>query len=130
MTFEATTKSRDPDSIAPDTLEVRLLLGLEAGGMAHFTVRPHATGRAVVHGTVEELWYFTTGRGQMWLSDRSASTVIEVGPGTCVSIPVGTKFQVRNLEGVPLEAVGVTMPPWPGSGEATVVEGEWKASDD
>jgi mannose-6-phosphate isomerase-like protein (cupin superfamily) len=36
-----------------------------------------------------------------------------------------TAFQVRSLGDAPLAAVGVTMPPWPGEGEAAVVDGVW-----
>ena len=50
---------------------------------------------------------------------------MEVRPGVCISIPVGTEFQFRAANGEPLAAVGATMPPWPGEGEAALVEGPW-----
>jgi hypothetical protein len=57
-----------PDAIAPDLMEVRLLAGIAAGGMAHFRMPPRTVGRAVRHRTVEELWFFTAGAGRMWLA--------------------------------------------------------------
>ena len=48
-------------------------------------------------------------------------------PGTCLSIPAGTHFQFRTDGDGPLAAVGVTMPPWPGDGEAYDVPGAWPA---
>jgi mannose-6-phosphate isomerase-like protein (cupin superfamily) len=44
-----------------------------------------------------------------------------------VSIPAGTHFQFRSVVDGPLAAVGVTMPPWPGPGEAYDVPGAWTA---
>ena len=46
-------------------------------------------------------------------------------PGVCITIPVGTHFQFHATEGEALRAVGVTMPPWPGPGEADPVPGKW-----
>jgi mannose-6-phosphate isomerase-like protein (cupin superfamily) len=42
-----------------------------------------------------------------------------------LSIRAGTHFQFRSDGAEPLEAVAVTMPPWPGEGEATIVAGKW-----
>jgi mannose-6-phosphate isomerase-like protein (cupin superfamily) len=117
----------EPDAIAPDGSRVRVLLATERGSMAHFSLAPGQTSAAVVHRTVEELWYFLEGRGEMWLRSGERSEVVEVEPGVCVSIPVGTEFQFRSLGEDPLAAVGVTMPPWPGDAEAVPVEGPWEA---
>ena len=43
--------------VAPDGSNVRVLLGLEAGGMAHFELAAGGISRAIVHRTVEEIWY-------------------------------------------------------------------------
>jgi mannose-6-phosphate isomerase-like protein (cupin superfamily) len=43
-----------------------------------------------------------------------------------ITIPTGAKFQFRNDGDEPLEAIGVTMPPWPGADEAIEVEGVWQ----
>jgi mannose-6-phosphate isomerase-like protein (cupin superfamily) len=52
---------------------------------------------------------------------------VDLRPGTCLSIPPGTHFQFRAAGGGLLTAVGVTMPPWPGDGEAYEVPGAWPA---
>ena len=74
---------------------------------------------------VDELWYFVAGRGRMWRKDKDAESVVEVSPGMSLDIPVGTDFQFRSDGDEPLEAVGVTMPPWPGPQEAVFVDGAW-----
>ena len=125
MTFQAKSVPDVPDAIAPDGLEVRLLVQLTSGSMAHFTVAPGGVGKAVTHRTVDELWYFVSGPGEMWLADAERTEVVTVSAGTSVSLPQGTRFQVRNMSEEPLRAVGVTMPPWPGEQEAVVVDGTW-----
>ena len=45
--------------------------------------------------------------------------------GITLTLPVGTHFQFRSSGSEPLAAIGVTMPPWPGDGEAFEVEGKW-----
>jgi mannose-6-phosphate isomerase-like protein (cupin superfamily) len=117
-----------PDAVAPDGSEVRRLLALGAGSMAHFTLAPGQTSLAVVHRTVEEIWYFVGGRGEMWRKLGDDEDVVTVEPGVCITIPLGTRFQFRSLGAEPLEAVGVTMPPWPGDGEAYEVAGTWPST--
>ena len=113
------------DAVAPDGSDVRILLGLTGGGMAHFELAPGATSKAVTHRTVEEIWYFLSGRGQMWRKQGEQTDIVDLGPGKCLTIPQGTHFQFRSQGDEPLAAVGVTMPPWPGKKEAVVVSGEW-----
>jgi mannose-6-phosphate isomerase-like protein (cupin superfamily) len=116
------------DAVAPDGSDVRVLLGLERGGMAHFELAPGQTSTAVAHRTVEEIWYFLTGRGEMWRKQDGREEVVPVEAGVCLTIPLGTHFQFRSFGDEPLAAVGVTMPPWPGEGEAFEVEGKWEAT--
>ncbi len=72
MTSFATKRlPREPDVVAPDGSDVRILVSLRGGGMARFTLAPGETSPE------------------------------------------------------PLAAIGVTMPPWPGDGEASAVEGRW-----
>lgn len=96
--------------------------------MAQFSLPAGAVSRAVAHRTVEEVWYFVAGRGRMWRRQGEHEEVVEVGPGTSVSIPVGTRFQFRSDSDEPLVAVGTTMPPWPGEDEAYDVLGPWHAT--
>jgi mannose-6-phosphate isomerase-like protein (cupin superfamily) len=114
-----------PDVMAPDGSDVRFLLGLSGGGMAHFELAPGKTSIAVAHRTVEEIWYFLTGRGEMWRKQGECEEIVPVEPGVCITIPLGTQFQFRSVGQEPLAAVAVTMPPWPGDGEAYFVEGKW-----
>jgi mannose-6-phosphate isomerase-like protein (cupin superfamily) len=114
------------DAVAPDGSDVRLLLGLGAGGMAHFELGPGETSTAVTHRTVEEIWFFLSGRGEMWRQQDGQSETVDVYAGVCLTIPLGTRFQFRSFGYEPLSAIGVTMPPWPGEGEAVVVTGQWQ----
>ena len=124
--YESKRLPVDKDAIAPDGSDVRLLLGLSAGGMAHFELPPGETSTAVTHNTVEEIWFFLSGRGEMWLKAEAKEKVVAVETGVCLTIPLGTHFQFRSFGYQPLAAIGVTMPPWPGEGEAIVVEGKWQ----
>jgi mannose-6-phosphate isomerase-like protein (cupin superfamily) len=114
-----------PDVVAPDGSDVRVLLGLGGGGMAHFTLAPGETSTAVVHRTVEEIWFVLSGRGQMWRRQDERAGIVELVAGVCLTIPLGTAFQFRAIGEEPLVAVAVTMPPWPGEGEAVAVAGAW-----
>jgi len=114
------------DVIAPDGSDVRVLLGLARGGMAHFVLAPGQISTAVTHRTVEEIWYVLSGRGEMWRRQGEREDVVAMEPGMCLTIPLGTHFQFRSLGPDELAAVAVTMPPWPGDGEALVVAGKWQ----
>lgn len=124
--FETKEVPKNPDAVAPDGSDVRILLGLKGGGMAHFSLRPGATSRAVTHRTVEEIWYFVSGQGEMWRKQDGQEQIVEVFPGVCLTIPLGTSFQFRCTGKDPLEAIGITMPPWPGKEEAVLLEGPWR----
>jgi mannose-6-phosphate isomerase-like protein (cupin superfamily) len=93
--------------------------------MAHFELGPDLVSKAVTHRTVEEIWFFLSGRGQMWRLQNGHSEIVDVYPGVSLTIPQGTRFQFRSFGYEPLAAVGVTMPPWPGEEEAILVTGEW-----
>jgi mannose-6-phosphate isomerase-like protein (cupin superfamily) len=125
MRFETKRLSAEPDVIAPDGSEVRVLCQLSRGGLAAFALSPKAVSKAVTHRTIEEIWYFTSGNGRMWRKLGELEEVVEVCPGISISIPTGTHFQFR-CDGVePLVAIGATMPPWPGDEEAVPVQGRW-----
>ena len=114
-----------PSAIAPDGSDVRVLLRLSGGSLAHFELGPGETSVAVAARTVEEIWYFLGGRGEMWRKLEDREEVVSVDAGVCITIPVGTHFQFRSFGYEPLAAIGVTMPPWPGEGEAYEVQGKW-----
>ena len=115
-----------PDAIAPDGSQVRTLLRLDGGSLAHFELAPGLTSHAVAHRTVDEIWFFVGGRGEMWRKAGDHEQVVTVEAGVCITIPVGTHFQFRSLGDQALAAVSITMPPWPGDGEAVVVSGTWE----
>ena len=114
-----------PDAMAPDGSEVRLLAAASRGSMAHFKLLPGQVSQAVAHHTVEELWFIVKGHGRMWRKLAEIEQTIDIGPGISLSIPLGTHFQFRCDGDAPLEAIGVTMPPWSGLDEAYEVKGAW-----
>jgi len=114
--------------VAPDGSDVRVLLILRGGGMAHFQLGSGETSKATTHRTVEEIWFFLTGRGEMWRELEGKAEIVEISPGLCLTIPLGTRFQFRSVDDEPLSALGVTMPPWPGEGEAILVDGPWQST--
>lgn len=128
MVFDTKRISREPDAIAPDGSEVRILCQVPGGSMAHFMLPSEAVSRAVAHRTVAEVWYFISGHGLMWRRIGEHEEIVEIGSGVSVNIPLGTHFQFRSDTRKPLSAVAVTMPPWPGEGEAYAVEGPWEAT--
>jgi mannose-6-phosphate isomerase-like protein (cupin superfamily) len=129
LRFDTMRLPGERDVIAPDGSDVRVLLGLTGGSMAHFELAPGRTSGAVAHRTVDEIWYVLTGRGQMWRRQADREETVELAPGTCLSIPAGTHFQFRATGDGSLAAVAVTMPPWPGEGEAYQVPGAWPADE-
>ncbi len=118
----------DPSTTAPDGSEVRVLLSLGGGSMAHFRLGQGQVSSAVAHRTVDELWYVVAGAGHLWRSQTGAESVDALMPGVCVTIPQGTHFQFRAAPDESLEIVAVTMPPWPGNDEAYLVPGAWSPS--
>jgi mannose-6-phosphate isomerase-like protein (cupin superfamily) len=113
------------DVKAPDGSDVRLLASSKRGSMAHFSLAPGQVSEAVVHKTVEELWYVIAGQGQIWRKHYAHVEVTELEHSLSLSIPVDTHFQFRCTSEQALEIVAVTMPPWPGEDEAQLVEGYW-----
>jgi mannose-6-phosphate isomerase-like protein (cupin superfamily) len=120
-----TTSMPEEFETAPDGSEVRPLLKSGGGSFAYCTLPAGCTSLAVRHRTVEEIWYFNSGTGEMWRKQGDREEVVEVGPGVCLTIPLGTHFQFRNTGEEPLCSLIATMPPWPGSQEAVRVEGRW-----
>jgi mannose-6-phosphate isomerase-like protein (cupin superfamily) len=114
-----------PDVTAPDGSHVRILCALERGSMAHFTLAPGMVSKAVRHRSVEEIWYIIAGTGQMWRTNADGESIVDLHPGLSLTIPAGASFQFRSDGPPDLEAVAITMPPWPGMDEAQFVDGKW-----
>src|SRR5205823_13148538 len=93
MGFETKRIHDEPDAIAPDGCEVRVLCQLSRGGLAVFSLPPNAISRAVAYHTVEEVWFIISGYGRMWRELGEQDEVVDLCPGVSVSIPTGTRFQ-------------------------------------
>ncbi|MEE1788570.1 cupin domain-containing protein [Streptomyces sp. SP17BM10] len=121
-----------PVVVAPDGAEVFPLLDVAGrGSLAVFELAPGDVTRAVSHATVEELWFVTEGRGELWRRQGDREQTVPLAPGTAASIPLGTAFQFRAAEDAegPLRIAAVTMPPWPGTdSEARPAKGRWEAT--
>ncbi len=115
-----------PDLVAPDGSDVRVLARTDRGGMAHFELAPRRASEAIQHRTVDEIWFVLSGRGEIWRKQGDREEIVALEAGVSLTIPVGTHFQFRAIGDKALEAVGVTMPPWPGDREAVPVRGQWK----
>ena len=113
------------DVLAPDSSEIRLLVATTRGSLAHGTLSPGRVSLAIAHRTVEEVWYVTAGRGQVWRQQDDHETVVDVEAGTALTIPTGVHFQFRTSGLEPLRFVMCTMPPWPGEQEAMRVPDYW-----
>ena len=70
-----------------------------------------------MHRTVEEVWYFLAGAGEVWVGGDSR----RVGAGSTVIIPTSTAFQFQTIGDEPLRFLCFTSPPWPGDDEAIAV---------
>src|SRR2546426_11165767 len=83
------------DAVAPDGSDVRILLGLGGGGLAHFELRPGHTSIAVTHRTVEEIWFFLSGSGEMWRKQGDREEIVAGGFGVGPPISLRPPFQFR-----------------------------------
>ena len=113
---------------APDGADVRPLLSLTGGSLAHFELAAGKTSRAVAHRGVEEIWFVIGGRGEMWRKRAELEAVVALHAGVALTIPLGTAFQFRSFGPEPLAMVAITMPPWPGAEEAYPAQGTWPPS--
>ena len=120
-------RSTDPDAIAPDGSEIRLLVdhrhSAVGASMAEVTLSAGQVSRPVYHQTVEEVWYILQGSGQIWrcppgIAEPSMVSSIPVQPGDALVIPTGWMFQFSADDAGPLRFLCFTMPPWPGEQEA------------
>src|ERR1700722_4372309 len=126
--YETKTLDAAIDATAPDGTAVRLLLSLAGGSMAHFELPAGAVSHAILHRTVEEIWFVLSGRGAIWRRQEGVEQIDPLSPGTSLTIPLGTAFQFRAEAGAALAFVAITMPPWPGMDEAMPVLGPWAAT--
>lgn len=126
--FSTALLPTNPTVTAPDGSDVRVLLSLSGGGMAHFELAAGKVAKAVTHRTVEEIWFVISGHGEMWRKQGDHEEITTLAPGVCITIPLGTHFQFRASPSESVSAIAVTIPPWPGENEAIFVSGQWAAS--
>ena len=86
---------------------------MRRGSLAYCTLPAGAVSHAVVHQTVEEIWYCLADSGQVWRR----------GP---MEAEIGTQF--RAIAANELHLLIATMPPWSDAHEALPVVGYWDAS--
>ena len=113
---------------APDGSMLNPLLALARGSLSRFRLRAGITSAAVMHRTVEELWYCLGGSGELWCRHDGGETIAKLEAGCSVALPPGSAFQFRATGAADLVIVAVTMPPWPGDDEAVRVSGHWEAT--
>lgn len=123
--FQTVQVKVEIDEFAPDTSEIRVLGRTARGSTAHGTLPVGATALALKHKTIDEIWFVVSGRAEIWRRLGDQEEVIEAGPGTSLTLPVGTHFQFRTLGEEPFRFVMFTMPPWPGDEEAVRVDDYW-----
>jgi mannose-6-phosphate isomerase-like protein (cupin superfamily) len=125
--FSMARLDQAPEVTAPDGSAVRPLCVLPgAASFAQFELAPGQTAKAVSHATVEEIWFVTSGAGEIWRSQDGREEVTVLEPGVCLTIPLGTTFQFRTgAQG--LRVVAATVPPWPvdSPDEARPETGRW-----
>jgi mannose-6-phosphate isomerase-like protein (cupin superfamily) len=129
VAFATTQLGSEYDVLAPDCSEIRILVGTARCSLAHGSLPAGRVSLAIAHRTVEEVWYVTEGRGQVWRKQGGHETVVDVEPGTALTIPTGAHFQFRTTGPVPLRFVMCTMPPWPGEQEAVRVPDHWPVNE-
>ena len=124
--FESCQVAADYDLLAPDGSEIRLLHSTSGASVVHCSLPAAGVSIPIRHRTVEEIWYFLAGRGQVWRRQAKREEVLEVRTGISLTIPLGTSFQFRNTGDSALEFIIMTMPPWPGADEAILLDaGKW-----
>ena len=115
--------------VAPDGSRICELVAVARGSMVHCTLPKRAVSMAVVHATVDEVWFCIAGKGRVWRQREGAESVVDVEPGVSLAIECGTHFQFRSTGDEDLRLVIVTMPPWPGTDEARRVSDRWPPTE-
>ena len=124
--FESGRVKAAYDLLAPDGSEIRLLHRLPGASVVHCALPVGVVSSPVMHRSVEEVWFFLSGEGQVWRKQGERESVLEARPRLSLTIPLGTQFQFRNTGNIPLEFIITTTPPWPGPDEAIALEaGRW-----
>lgn len=96
--FETRNLAESADHIAPDGFEIRLLAQANSGGLAHCTLPVGKTSSAVSYKTVEEIWFLTAGRGQVWGKVKDEERIVDIRPGLSLTIPLSIRGRLLMSE--------------------------------
>ena len=114
-----------PDAIAPDGSEIYFRVGdANQASLVEVVLRPGGVSRPVRHRTVEEIWYFLGGDGEVWRRrrDEPSGETVQVTAGDSIVILTGCAFQFHRTGSELLRFLCFATPPWPGDDEAIPVE--------
>ena len=115
--------AREPDTLAPDGSEIRLLATATRASLCEVRLRAGAVSRPVRHRSIEEIWHVTGGRGRVWRCPPGhEAQAIEVTVGDTLVIPTGWAFQFSAALDTDLRFLCYASPPWPGADEAEPAE--------
>jgi len=117
------------DVVAADSSELVLLSRTDRASMAHGLLRPGATSNAMVHRSVDEVWFVVSGSAEIWRANDNGESLEIVDAGTSLAIPCGTRFQYRTVGPEPFRFIMATIPAWPGEDEAVPTAGAWSDRD-
>jgi mannose-6-phosphate isomerase-like protein (cupin superfamily) len=126
LPFETKMLQENYDYLAPDGSEIRKLLYVKGGGLAHCTLPPGKTSSGHVHKTVDEIWYCIGGEGEVWRKYEQDEETVKVKEGSTLTIPQGTSFQFRNISQTDsFYLLIATIPNWPSPSEAIKNKDHW-----
>jgi hypothetical protein len=94
--FDTMQRPDAPDAVAPDGSDVRVLLRLGRGSMAHFELGAGRVSRAVAHRAVDEIWYILSGRARCGGARRNGRR-----PSRCAPVPACPFPRARISSSVP-----------------------------
>ena len=121
-----TRAGRDPDLLAPDGAEIRVLAdaahGATRASLCEVRLAAGGVSRPMRHRSVEEIWHVTSGQGRVWRCPPGADAdPVDVREGDTLVVPVGWAFQFSASPGADLRFLCYTSPAWPGADEAEPV---------
>src|SRR5260370_37320063 len=88
LAFDHARRSDPPDTLAPDGSEIRLLVAHSTASMCEVRLPPGGVSGPVRHRTVQEIWYFLAGEGEVWRqSSDSMARVVTGTPGPSLTVP-------------------------------------------
>jgi mannose-6-phosphate isomerase-like protein (cupin superfamily) len=83
-------------------------LGTKNIWLATDEIEPHQASDPHIHKDQEEVLFFLSGKGRVRIDKEE----IEVGPGYCVLLPIGSTHEVINDQNTVLRFIAVVSPPF------------------